>query len=77
MGVALGAYRRYRELLPTGASGRLTEVIDEKWIENCVGLTGWTVGLDIATANFAAGMRGAAAKGLETGKAWRPVNPSS
>lgn len=37
------------------AYGRLTEVVDEKWIENCVGLTGWTVGLAIATANFAAG----------------------
>lgn len=56
MGAALGAYRRYRELLQTGASGRLTEVVDERWIENCVGLTGWTVGLDIATANFAAGI---------------------
>lgn len=56
MGAALATYRRYRELLQTGAYGRLTEVVDEKWIENCVGLTGWTVGLDIATANFAAGI---------------------
>ncbi len=56
MGAALGAYRRYRELPQSGASGRLTEVVDERWIENCVGLTGWTMGLDIATANFAAGI---------------------
>lgn len=56
MGAALDAYRRYRELLQSGAYGRLTEVVDERWIENCVGLTGWTVGLDIATANFAAGI---------------------
>lgn len=40
MGAALATYRRYRELLQTGAYGRLTEVVDEKWIENCVGLTG-------------------------------------
>ena len=25
----------------------------EKWVENCVGLTGWTLGLDTPTANFA------------------------
>ena len=28
----------------------------EKWVENCVGLTGWTLGLKTATANFAAGI---------------------
>jgi predicted ester cyclase len=56
MGAALTAYRRYRELLQAGAYGRLTEVVDERWIENCVGLTGWTAGLDIATANFTAGI---------------------
>ena len=63
MGATLGAYRRYRELLQAGAYGRLTEVVDERWIENCVGLTGWTTGLDIATANFAAGI-GRAFSGL-------------
>lgn len=56
MDTALDADRRYRELLQSGAYGRLTEVVDERWIENCVGLTGWTVGLDIATVNFAAGI---------------------
>lgn len=55
MGAALAAYRRYREL-QAGAHGRLTEVVDERWIENCVGLTGWTAGLVVATANFAAGI---------------------
>lgn len=39
LGPALGVYRRYRELIQTGACGRLTEVVDERWIENCVGLT--------------------------------------
>jgi predicted ester cyclase len=30
-----------------------------QWVENCLGLTGWTIGLDIALANLQAGfMRG-------------------
>jgi len=56
MGAALNAYRRFRELLLAGAYARLGEVADEAWVENCVGLTGWTSGLDIASANFAAGI---------------------
>jgi predicted ester cyclase len=55
MGV-LDTYRRYRQLLFAGAYQRLPEVADENWVETCVGLTGWTIGLDIASANFAAGI---------------------
>jgi predicted ester cyclase len=56
MGATLDVYRRYRELLRAGAYQRLTETADEQWVETCVGLTGWTIGLDIAAANFAAGI---------------------
>jgi predicted ester cyclase len=52
----LETYRKYRQLLFTGAYQRLPEVADENWVETCVGLTGWTIGLDIAGANFAAGI---------------------
>src|SRR5262249_47665279 len=55
MGRALEAYRRYRELAGRGEFERLGEVLDENWIENCLGLTGWTLGLDIALANLQAG----------------------
>jgi predicted ester cyclase len=56
MGKVLNTYHRYQELVRTGQYQRLTEVVDEDWVENCVGLTGWTVGLDVAIANFAAGV---------------------
>jgi predicted ester cyclase len=55
MGKALDAYRRYRDLAARGEFDRLTEVLDEGWVENCLGLTGWTLGLDIALANLQAG----------------------
>ena len=55
MGKALDAYRRYRDLVAGGAFDRLTEVLDEDWVENCLGLTGWTLGLDVALANLQAG----------------------
>ena len=55
MGNALDAYRRYRDLVAGGAFDRLTEVLDEDWVENCLGLTGWTLGLDVALANLQAG----------------------
>jgi hypothetical protein len=29
-------------------------VLDENWVENCLGLTGWTLGLDTALANLQA-----------------------
>jgi predicted ester cyclase len=56
MGKVLNTYHRYQELVRTGQYQRLAEVVDEDWVENCVGLTGWTVGLDVAIANFAAGV---------------------
>jgi hypothetical protein len=64
MGKALHAYRRYRELADRGEFGRLGEVLDENWIENCLGLTGWTLGLDIALTNLQAGF-GRAFSGLQ------------
>ena len=65
MGKALDAYRRYRELVAHGQFDRLTEVLDERWVENCLGLTGWTVGLDVALANLQAGF-GQAFSNLES-----------
>jgi len=56
MGRVLDTYYRYRELLFSGDFAHLTEVVDEDFVETCVGLTGWTRGLDIAAANFAAGI---------------------
>ena len=55
MGKALEAYRRYRDLAGRGEFSRISEVLDENWVENCLGLTGWTLGLDIALANLQAG----------------------
>ena len=55
MGKTLDAYRRYRDLAARGAFDRLAEVLDENWVENCLGLTGWTLGLDTALANLQAG----------------------
>ena len=56
MGKVLDTYNRYRELLFSGDFAHLTEVADENFVETCVGLTGWTRGLDIAAANFAGGI---------------------
>ena len=56
MGRVRDTYNRYRELLFTGDFAHLTEVADEDFVETCVGLTGWTRGLDIAAANFAGGI---------------------
>ena len=56
MGKVLDTYNRYRELLFSGDFAHLTEVVDEDFVETCVGLTGWTRGLDIAAANFAGGI---------------------
>ena len=65
MGQVLDTYNRYRELLFKGDFAHLTDVVDEDFVETCVGLTGWTRGLDIAAANFAAGI-GAAFSDLTT-----------
>ena len=59
MGVVLDTYHRYREMLRGGDFAHLTDVVDEDFVENCVGLTGWTRGLDIAAANFGAGIAAA------------------
>lgn len=64
MGKALQACRRYHELAEHGEFSRVIEVLDENWIENCLGLTGWTLGLDIALANLQAGF-GQAFPGLQ------------
>ena len=65
MGQVLDTYNRYRELLFKGDFAHLTDVVDEDFVETCVGLTGWTRGLDIAAANFAAGI-GAAFSDMTT-----------
>jgi hypothetical protein len=52
MGRSRQAYRRYRELAGRGEFHRVGEVLDQNWIENCLGLTGWTLGRDIALANL-------------------------
>jgi predicted ester cyclase len=59
MGTILDTYHRYRELVLSGDFARLTDVVDPDFVENCVGLTGWTRGLDVAAANFAAGIAAA------------------
>jgi predicted ester cyclase len=56
MGKVLDTYNRYRELLFSGDFAHLTDVVNEDFVETCVGLTGWTRGLDIAATNFAAGI---------------------
>jgi predicted ester cyclase len=49
----LEIYHRFQQLLFAGDFARLGEVVDiEGYTENCVGITGWTTGLQIAAANF-------------------------
>ena len=57
MPTPLETYRIFSEYLRTGQFNRLGEVVDsENYVENCVGVTGWTIGLDIALANFTQGI---------------------
>jgi predicted ester cyclase len=50
-------YRRFQLYLREGDYARLPEVVDVAgYTENCVGLTGWTTGLDIALRNFQQGI---------------------
>ena len=51
MGRVRDTYNRYRELLFAGDFAHLTEVADEDFVETCVGLTGWTRGLEIGRAH--------------------------
>ena len=49
----LDIYRRFQDYLLTGQFARLPEVADvDHYTENCVGLTGWTTGLDTALRNY-------------------------
>lgn len=53
----LTAYRGFTSALAAGQLDRLPEFVDpDAYTENCVGLTGWTVGLDVALANFRYGI---------------------
>jgi predicted ester cyclase len=53
---SLETYRMFGEYLRTGRYDRFAEVIDaENYVENCVSMTGWTIGLDVALANFTNG----------------------
>jgi predicted ester cyclase len=56
----LEAYRRFYSLLVSGDYGRLGDVVDvDGYTENCVGLTGWTTGLETALRNFQQGLAAA------------------
>jgi predicted ester cyclase len=49
----LEVYRQFQGFLIKGEFGRLAEVVDiDGYTEHCVGLTGWTTGLQIALRNF-------------------------
>ena len=49
----LEIYRRFQSYLLRGEFARVGEVADvDGYTENCVGLTGWTTGLQIALRNF-------------------------
>ena len=49
----LEVYRRFQSYLLNGEFARVGEVADvDAYTENCVGLTGWTTGLQIALRNF-------------------------
>jgi predicted ester cyclase len=49
----LDVYRRFQSFLINGEYGRLAEVADmDGYTERCVGLTGWTIGLQAALRNF-------------------------
>jgi predicted ester cyclase len=49
----LEVYRRFQSYLLNGQFARVGEVVDvDGYTENCVGLTGWTTGLQIALRNF-------------------------
>jgi predicted ester cyclase len=49
----LAVYRRFQSYLLNGEFARVGEVADvDGYTENCVGLTGWTTGLQIALRNF-------------------------
>ena len=49
----LEVYRRFQSYLLHGEFARVGEVADlDGYTENCVGLTGWTTGLQIALRNF-------------------------
>ena len=64
MPTPLQTYRTFSEYLRTGQYGRLAEVVDtDNYVENCVGLTGWTIGLNIALTNFTQGIATALSDG--------------
>jgi predicted ester cyclase len=49
----LEVYRRFQSYLLRGEFDRVGEVADmDGYTENCVGLTGWTTGLQVALRNF-------------------------
>lgn len=49
----LDVYRQFQSFLINGEYSRLAEVADlDGYTERCVGLTGWTTGLQVALRNF-------------------------
>jgi len=58
-------YQLFQTYLSTGKYDRLGEVVDlQNYTENCVGLTGWTTGFDVALKNWMTGF-GAAITGIK------------
>jgi predicted ester cyclase len=49
----LAAYQDFQQCLSTQDFGHLAEVVDlQGYTENCLGLTGWTTGFEVAWRNF-------------------------
>jgi predicted ester cyclase len=54
MSSPLEIYSAFQQRLQSQDYARLGEVVDlQGYTENCLGLTGWTTGFDIALQNFA------------------------
>ena len=54
MGSPLEVYSTFQQRLQSQDYAHLAEVVDlQGYTENCLGLTGWTTGFDIALQNFA------------------------
>ena len=63
----LEVYRRFQSFLINGEYGRLAEVADmDGYTETCVGLTGWTTGLQTALRNFQDGIAARLTKMIPT-----------
>src|SRR5215471_4883633 len=54
MGTPLEIYSAFQQRLQTQDYAQLADVVDlQGYTENCLGLTGWTTGFEVALQNFA------------------------